>query len=84
MAMVCANCGKGAVTGISSSHHRGVAGRRWRKRAQATKRLFKPNLQMATIMLDGKKHKVKLCTKCIKRFKKEGQLANQESNFISA
>lgn len=66
MAYVCDNCGKGMVFGRQSTHGRGVAGKRWRKRAQKTLRTFKPNLQKVGGML--------LCTNCIKRLKKEGRL----------
>lgn len=61
MAFVCENCGKTTVYGRQSSHHRGVAGKRWKKRAQVTARLFKPNIQ--------KYQGMTLCTSCIKRMK---------------
>lgn len=61
MAYVCDNCGKGIVAGRTSSHARGVAGKRWKKRAQKTSRLFKPNLQMYM----GSK----LCSDCISKLK---------------
>ena len=63
------------VYGRQSTHHRGVAGKRWKKRAQVTLRTFKPNLQKIAVMVGDKKLTVKLCTNCIKRFKKEGKLA---------
>lgn len=61
MAYACENCGKGIVAGSSQRHGRGIAGKRWKKRAQETKRTFTPNLQMY--------HGKKLCTSCIKRLK---------------
>jgi len=75
MSLICDNCGKGMVYGRQSTHHRGVAGKRWKKRAQTTLRTFKPNLQRIAVMLSGKKVTMKLCTNCIKRFKKDGKLA---------
>lgn len=72
MALMCDNCGKSMVYGRQSSHHRGVAGKRWRKRAQTTLRTFKPNLQKIAVFVGGKKVQMKLCTNCIGRFKKEG------------
>ncbi len=57
--------------GRSHTHHRGVAGGRWKKRAVKTARAFKPNLQRVSILLDDMKVSVKLCTKCIKRIKKD-------------
>ena len=61
MAFACDNCGKGIIFGRTSSHARGVAGKRWKKRAQKTARLFKPNIQMYKGM--------KLCTDCISKLK---------------
>lgn len=57
--------------GRSHTHHRGVAGGRWKKRAQKTPKLFRPNLQGVIILVDQKEMRVKLCTKCIKRVKKD-------------
>ncbi len=68
----CFNCGKTTSLGRSHTHKRGVAGGRWKKRAPKTNRLFRANLQSVTIILDdGAKKQVKLCTKCIKRIKKD-------------
>jgi len=66
MAAICDNCGKALVHGRQSMHHRGVAGKRWKKRAQVTLRTFKPNLQKVAGM--------KLCTDCVSRFKKDGKI----------
>lgn len=74
MALICENCGKGVVVGRQSSHHRGVAGKRWKKRAQTTPRLFKPNIQKVGVIVNGKKVSMRLCAKCIKRFKKDGKM----------
>lgn len=71
MSYVCENCGKSTVVGRSKTHKRGVAGKRWRKRAQVTPRTFKPNLQKVSVMLGEVRKSVKLCTKCIKRLKKD-------------
>lgn len=70
MSYVCAICGKKTVYGVSQQHQRGVAGRRWKKRAQATKRVFKPNLSNVTVLISGEQKKMKLCAKCIKRIRK--------------
>lgn len=61
MSMICEKCSKKTVFGSSQRHGRGVAGKRWSKRAQETKRTFGVNLQMYM----GKK----LCTSCIKKLK---------------
>jgi large subunit ribosomal protein L28 len=82
MAMICDNCGKGSSQGITSTHRRGVAGKRWKKRAHATIRTFKPNLQSATVIVSGAPVKVKLCTRCIKKFSSEGALARQQTAHL--
>ncbi len=68
---VCYHCGKGILYGRSHTHHRGVAGGRWKKRAPKTQRIFKPNLQRVAIMIQNAKKYVKLCNKCLKRIKKD-------------
>lgn len=51
----CAVCGKSVMYGNQISHsHR------------LTRRVWKPNLQTATIILDGEKVKTAVCTKCLK------------------
>ena len=57
--------------GRRHTHHRGVAGGRWKKRAPKTQRIFRPNLQKVDIIVAGKIKTVKLCTKCLKRIKKD-------------
>lgn len=42
-----------------------------------TKRVFKPNLQKKTFMLDGKKVTMNLSTQAIRTLKKKGILVNQ-------
>lgn len=74
MAYICEICGKQTAVGRSQRHKRGVAGRRWRKRAQATPRLFKPNLQKKTVVISGEKRQMRLCAKCIKRIRKFGSI----------
>ena len=69
--MPCFHCGKGVIFGRSHTHHRGVAGGRWKKRAPKTQKVFLPNLQKVSIIEKGKEKRVKLCTKCLKRIKKD-------------
>jgi len=69
MAVACYICGKIAVFGSSQKHRRGVAGKRWKNRVTPTPRLFRPNLQLKTIVVKGKPIQVKMCAKCIKRRK---------------
>lgn len=69
MAYSCALCKKGSQYGRSSTHHRGVAGAQWKKRAQKTLKLFRPNLHVYHMSVDGVRVKVKLCTKCLRKIK---------------
>ncbi|MFZ2026758.1 MAG: L28 family ribosomal protein [Microgenomates group bacterium] len=71
MKNVCFNCGKGILMGRQHTHHRGVAGGRWKKRAPKTAKAFAPNLQKVRIMIGDVAKQVRLCTKCIKRVKKD-------------
>jgi len=71
MANQCYYCGKGVMFGRSHTHHRGVAGGRWKKRAPKTRKIFKPNLHKVEIIEDKKIKRVKLCAKCLKRIKKD-------------
>ncbi len=70
----CSICGKSYSVGISQRHRRGVAGKRWAKRAQETKRYFMPNVQTKTLVIGGKEKKMKVCAKCIKRIRKFGSI----------
>jgi large subunit ribosomal protein L28 len=79
--MICYHCGKGVLFGRSHTHHRGVAGGRWKKRAPKTQKIFSPNLQKVTILEEGAMKSVKLCTKCIKRVKKD--IADNKKPFIT-
>ncbi len=65
----CYHCGKGVLYGRSHTHHRGVAGGRWKKRAPKTRRIFRANLQKANIVENGITKSVKLCSKCLKRIR---------------
>lgn len=55
MANVCHVCDKGPGTGnrVSNANNR-------------SKRRFMPNLQKVRILEDGKKRRVKVCTRCLK------------------
>lgn len=71
MAYKCALCKKGIMIGKQHTHHRGVAGGRWLKRAPKTQKVFKPNLHVTHIVINGMRKKVRLCTKCLRSAKKE-------------
>jgi len=59
MAMRCDICGKGVLIGRNVSHSR-----------QRTRKLSLPNLHSFRGILNGKKGKWKLCTKCLRKVKK--------------
>jgi ribosomal protein L28 len=69
--MKCYHCGKTQLYGRSHTHHRGVAGGRWKKRAPKTQKIFKVNLQRIDIIENSKSKEVRLCTKCLKRVKND-------------
>lgn len=50
----CHTCGKGVAFGNNVSHAN-----------NKTRRVWKPNLQVVRILIDGKTTKVKVCTKCL-------------------
>jgi len=70
MSYICEICHKKTVAGRSQQHRRGVAGKRWKKRAQVTLRDFKPNLQKVTVKINADVKQMRMCTKCLKRIKK--------------
>lgn len=55
MSKVCAICGKHAVAGCSISHSHRV-----------TNRKFRPNIQHVTVVVDGHKKKMNVCSTCLK------------------
>lgn len=57
--MKCVKCGKGVQYGHHVSHAK-----------NRVKRVFKPNLKRVTLMEDGVKKRMMLCTKCVKLVKK--------------
>jgi large subunit ribosomal protein L28 len=50
----CFTCGKGVAFGNNVSHAN-----------NKTRRVWRPNLQVARVVVDGKIKKVKVCTKCL-------------------
>lgn len=56
--MKCANCGKGVMYGHNVSHSK-----------RRTRKIFKPNLHVARISLDGNRRRLRLCTKCLRMLK---------------
>jgi large subunit ribosomal protein L28 len=58
MAAQCFNCGKGVMYGHNVSHAK-----------NRTRKIFKPNLHSARIIVGGTAKRVRLCTKCVRKFK---------------
>jgi ribosomal protein L28 len=67
MAYICELCEKKTRTGGQHTHHPGVAGGQWKKRAPKTSRMFSPNLHYVTLPMNGELTRVRACAKCIKR-----------------
>lgn len=55
MSKVCSVCGKHPVAGRNVSHSHRV-----------TNRVFRPNVQKVTALIDGTAKKINICTKCLK------------------
>lgn len=67
MAYSCEYCNKGIQVGHNIRHHKGVAGGRWKRKAQKTRRTWIPNLHYVRVVEAGKVVRRKLCTKCRRR-----------------
>jgi ribosomal protein L28 len=67
MSYRCDLCDKKTYAGRQHTHHTGVAGGQWKKKAQTTLRNYAPNLHYATVAVNGVMTRVRACTKCIKR-----------------
>ncbi|MFZ5845194.1 MAG: 50S ribosomal protein L28 [Patescibacteria group bacterium] len=84
MAYQCELCGKKSAAGRQHTHHAGVAGGQWKKRAQTTRRRFKPNLHWVTLPTAGVMKRVRACTKCIKRVRFDiNKLTKQQINKVT-
>ena len=55
MSKVCDICGKRPVTGHNISHSHKMTNRRWL-----------PNLQKVKVKIEGKMHRMRICTECIR------------------
>jgi len=75
MAYRCDLCDKKTHAGRQHTHHAGVAGGQWKKRAQKTSRTFAPNLHYVTMSVKGVMTRVRACTKCIKRVRFDAKKA---------
>ncbi|MBU1104542.1 50S ribosomal protein L28 [Candidatus Parcubacteria bacterium] len=62
MARICENCNKTKIKGKKVTDAWGVSYR--------SNRQFGVNLQKTTVIVDGIKRRVRVCTKCLKELKK--------------
>ena len=70
--MKCDICGKGVMFGHAVSHAK-----------NRTKRKFLPNLHMARVSFGAVTKRLRLCTKCLRRAKKEMIEISKKSSLAS-
>jgi large subunit ribosomal protein L28 len=73
MGMKCSNCAKGVMYGHNVSHSK-----------RRTPRVFKPNLHSARINTGNGFVKLKLCTKCLRVFKRAEKIAAEAAVVSSS
>ena len=71
--MQCDSCQKGVMYGHNVSHSK-----------RRTPRVFKPNLHVSRVMVNGKPVKKKLCTKCLRMFKKVASASSAQDAAASS
>ncbi len=72
MAMQCTLCHKGVQYGHNVSHSK-----------RRTSRVFKPNLHSTKIVIGGSTQRVKLCTKCLRMYKKVAEAMTTPSEEVA-
>jgi large subunit ribosomal protein L28 len=77
MASRCDRCGKGILRGKKIAAAR--QGLNYR-----SPRIFRPNLQTLKIIVNGRKKKLTLCTKCLRRVKKEQEELRKRQEELKA
>jgi large subunit ribosomal protein L28 len=71
MSAKCAITGKKPVSGNNVSHAH-----------NKTKRLFKPNLQKATLLVNGARRKVNVSASALRTLEKKGRMVNAEGDVF--
>jgi len=71
MSAKCAITGKGPKAGNNVSHAN-----------NKTKRRFKPNLQKTTLLINGRKKQVMVCTRALRSLAKKGRMVNAEGDVF--
>lgn len=69
----CGSCGKGVMYGHNVSHAK-----------NRTRRIFKPNLHKAKVLVNGVGKTMRLCTKCLRIFKGQSKKVQKEASVIPA
>lgn len=71
MAKVCEICGKKPLFGHNMSHAHNLSKRRW-----------SPNLQRVSVIMDGKRKKIRVCASCLKsgKVQKVSQTSGQKTS----
>jgi large subunit ribosomal protein L28 len=59
----CEICGKHTVIGRNIRHK---SSGRWERKAHKTPRTFQPNVHRHWVVMDGKRQRLKICTRCLK------------------
>lgn len=72
MAMICDNCGKGIMYGHKVSHAKNRSNKTW-----------KPNLHSKRVLVNGRIVNAKLCTTCIRLFKKAATALKEQKEASS-
>lgn len=63
VAGTCDLCGKKPVFGRSIRHK---SSGKWERRAHKTSRMFRPNIQAATLLVGGVSRHMHVCTRCLR------------------
>lgn len=72
MAMQCEMCHKGVQYGHNVSHSK-----------RRTVRVFRPNLHSTKIVIDGTSKRVKLCTKCLRMYKRVAAEMSETAEVVA-
>jgi large subunit ribosomal protein L28 len=64
MAGTCEVCGKTVQMGHNIRHQ--TRGSKWVRRAHKTPRTFAPNIQRATLIVNGVPARLNICTRCLR------------------
>ena len=81
MSRVCEITGRKTKAGNTRTHNPGKAGGTsgpWSRKAQAKRRIWRPNLRKVQVVMNGTKSRIKVSMKAYKKLRKDGSMKNQE------